>query len=102
MHIDVAIFTISTRTARATTISSMTCFDMTFETQVMQSPKTFVSTNYDMTTTTTITSVWSTFFYELFTVQVRRSLSSFSRSDIYFYVINKISFCHILYFSFYK
>ena len=49
-----------------------------------------------MTSSTTIATVGATIGYVFFTTHVCRASSAFSRTAIYFHVINKIRFSHFL------
>src|SRR5690554_1672346 len=95
-HINITVLSVAACTSSTSAIATVTCFDMTFKTQMVQRPQTFVSTNNDMTTTTAIATVGTSFFDKFFSVQMRRTFTALTRCYVYFYVIYKIPLGHNL------
>jgi hypothetical protein len=75
---------------------SVTGLKMFLELKMDQGPQVFVPFDYDMTSSTTITSIRAAFGHIFFATQVCRTLPPVSGSNVHLYIIDKISFGHML------
>ena len=75
---------------------SMACQDVAVIFQVEQRPVVAVTPQNDMASSSSVTSVGASVGYVFLTPHMRRASSTLSGAAIYFYVVNKIRFSHII------
>ena len=100
-HFNHLVRSVFSETAVLGTGFSVTCQDVTVVLQMEQRPVVAVTAQDDMASSSSVTSVGASVGYVFLTPHMRRTSSALSGAAIYFYVVNKIRFSHILFYCYF-